>query len=154
MVSSVEHHAQSNAGNVEPYRPDPPAPSQSLRQELRDVLATLKQFAPEHHPAFPRRDGAIAPPRSRMVDVVDLQETRRGRRRGIRSPGAVLAVELLVGVTLVLAAVYGPAYYRCNQMKRDGMFYYGETVGGCVRDSVSARYETVEDFVRRATRAL
>lgn len=154
MVSSVERHAPSNAGSVEPCRPDSPAPSRSLRQELRDVLATLKQLAPEDHPAFPRRGAAIVQPRSRMVEVIDVRETRRGRRRGVRSPGAVLAIELLVGVALVVAAIYGPAYYRCNQMKRDGMFYYGETVGGCVRESVSARYESVEDFVRRATRAL
>lgn len=153
MTSTFSDHAQSGPRDVEPSRPEFQAPEHSIRTELRDVLARLQQLAPESHPALPGRHAVMAQPRTRMFDAVEVKESRR-RRKGIWSPGAVLAAELLFGLALLVSAAYGPAYYQCSQMKRNGMFYYGETVRGCVRDIVSARYEKVEDFVRRTARDL
>lgn len=148
MVSHDNERVQLAPGSVQPYHPERPRPEQSVRTEMHELLAKLRQLPPDDHRDVPLREGALVRPRLRMSDVIDAQEVRR-KRTEPWSTGALIATDLLVVATLLVALVYGPPYYKCSQMKRDGMFYYGTTVRSCVRDNVSARYDKAEDFVRR-----
>jgi hypothetical protein len=66
----------------------------------------------------------------------------------------VLGAEVAAVLMLLAAAIYGPPLHACRQMSEQGQFFYGTTVGSCVRERVSTRYEAVEAYVQRVVRRL
>ncbi len=62
--------------------------------------------------------------------------------------GLLIAGEMAIVAGVIAAGVFGPAYYTCNRMKDEGLFFYGTTVRSCVWDRVGEKASSAEGFVR------
>ena len=124
-----------------------------FRTDIRNVIAVLQRHVGDDRLATPPRHDSAAPPRARTFAVLDARDISRNSKESWPR-GLVFVLELLALACLLAAIVYGPAYYSCSQMKQRGMFYYGTTVGTCVRDRVSAQHDQLDAFVRQTVRNL
>lgn len=67
--------------------------------------------------------------------------------------GLVFGLEGMAVVAVIAAVVLGPAYYTCQRMKDEGLFYYGTTIRSCMRERVVEKTASAETFLRGLTAA-
>lgn len=65
--------------------------------------------------------------------------------------GLVYGLEAMAVLALIALVVLGPAFYTCQRMKDEGLFFYGTTIRSCMRDRVSERSASAETYLRNLT---
>lgn len=126
--------------------------TRDARRSLEELTRSLKR--PEDEAQADLAVAAAGRPMARSFGMANAGTKAEPPARPEGLPkGLVLGLEAAAVLAVVAAVVLGPAFYTCQHMKNEGLFYYGTTVRSCMRERVVERTASVESFLRGLTGA-
>jgi hypothetical protein len=123
----------------------------------RDARRSLEEFTRSLQRPDEGREalaGTGASPVARSFGRAETSTKAKAKAKPEGLPkGLVIGLEAAAVLVVIAGVVLGPAFYTCQRMRDEGLFYYGTTVRSCMRERVIERTSSAEGFLRSLTGA-